>query len=93
MESARVCQRAARKAVQHITWQRNYSIVHDIPRVVGSIPHTAPPSPTPTSIFEDAVNASRARNNWTKDEISQIYKTPLMELAYAAVREPLRVTV
>lgn len=85
MESTRICQRAARKAVQHVNWVRSYSIVHDIPRVAGSIPHNAPPSPKSTSVFQDAVNATQPRNTWTKDEISQIHRVPLMELTYAAV--------
>jgi len=88
MESTRVCQRAARKAVQHITF-RSYSIVHDVPRTSAAIPHTAPPSPSPRSVFDEAVNASAPRNTWTKDEISEIYKTPLMDLAYAAVSSPV----
>jgi len=37
-------------------------------------------------VFEQAVNAAGPRNNWTKEEISQIHQTPLMELAFAAVR-------
>lgn len=83
MESTRTCQRAARKAVQHVSW-RSYSTVHDVPRAATSIPHLAPPSPSSRSIFNTAVDAKSPRHNWTKDEISEIYKTPLMELAYAA---------
>lgn len=79
-----MCQRAVRKA-HHVVASRSYSIVHDVPRTTGSLPHNAPPSPAPRSVFNDAVNATRARNSWTKDEITEIYKTPLMDLAYAAV--------
>lgn len=78
-----MCQKAARR-VHRIVSVRPYSIVHDVPRTSASIPHTAPPTPSPQSTFNDAVNATSPRNSWTKDEISQIYKTPLMELAYAA---------
>lgn len=91
METSLMCRRTATKAIQRsngrVQWlSRPYSIVHDVPRTTGSIPHTAPPSPEPASIFDQAVAATGPRNTWTKDEISQIYKTPLMELAYAAVR-------
>lgn len=41
---------------------------------------------TPRSAFENALEASAPRNNWTKEEIKEIYDTPLMKLAYAAVR-------
>lgn len=87
MEPSRVCQRAARRAVRHIPQSRKYSIVHDIPRTTGSIPHAAPPAPFSTSVFQNAVNAARPRHDWTKEDISQIYKTPIFELAYAAVRD------
>jgi biotin synthase len=40
---------------------------------------------TPRSAFENALEASAPRNNWTKEEIKEIYDTPLMNLAYAAV--------
>jgi hypothetical protein len=40
---------------------------------------------TPRSAFENALEASAPRNNWTKEEIKEIYDTPLMKLAYAAV--------
>lgn len=91
METSLLCRRTATQALRQRTSQttwlsRQYSIVHDVPRTTGSIPHTAPPSPAPASIFDQAVNATGPRNTWTKDEISEIYKVPLMELAYAAVR-------
>jgi biotin synthase len=37
------------------------------------------------SVFQEAVNATSPRTNWTRDEIKEIYDTPLMELAFAAV--------
>jgi hypothetical protein len=40
---------------------------------------------TPRSALENALEASAPRNNWTKEEIKEIYDTPLMKLAYAAV--------
>jgi hypothetical protein len=37
-------------------------------------------------VFQEALQSTTARTNWTKEEISEIYNTPLMELSYAAVR-------
>lgn len=33
----------------------------------------------------DATNATAPRTNWTREEISQIYNTPLNQLTYASV--------
>lgn len=42
--------------------------------------------PTPQStVFDRALEANAPRNNWTKEEIKEIYDTPLMKLAFAAV--------
>jgi biotin synthase len=42
--------------------------------------------PTPQSVvFDRALEANAPRNNWTKEEIKEIYETPLMKLAFAAV--------
>jgi biotin synthase len=42
--------------------------------------------PTPQStVFDRALEANIPRNNWTKEEIKEIYDTPLMKLAFAAV--------
>lgn len=38
-----------------------------------------------TSVFKDAVEATAPRTNWTRDEIAEVYNTPLMELTYASV--------
>lgn len=65
---------------------RYYSIVHDVPRGGPGLAQTSPPPPPQSrSVFDQAVNATGPRNNWTKEEISQIHQTPLMELAFAAV--------
>ena len=37
------------------------------------------------SVFENAIAADVPRNTWTKEEIKEIYETPLMKLAFAAV--------
>jgi biotin synthase len=44
-----------------------------------------PVQATQSTLLQDAVNASGPRMTWTKEEISQIYNTPLIELQYAAV--------
>jgi hypothetical protein len=45
-----------------------------------------PPGSTPASPpLQEAIRATRPRNDWTKDEIESIYRTPLMELAFSAV--------
>ncbi|KAF2493825.1 biotin synthase [Lophium mytilinum] len=62
---------------------RPFSTVQDV--VPGS--STGPPqAPTPqrTSVLQDALQSTAPRTNWTKEEISEIYNTPLMELSYAA---------
>ena len=56
-------------------WTRRYGTVAETPSL------TTPPSP----VLDEALNATSLRNTWTKDEIRQIYETPLMKLAYAAV--------
>jgi hypothetical protein len=38
--------------------------------------------------FEKALTATAPRHNWTKEEIKEIYDTPLMKLAHAAVGLP-----
>lgn len=59
-------------------WPRRYGTVAESPSL------TTPPSPS-SSTLDQAMSATSLRNNWTKDEIKQIYDTPLMKLAYAAV--------
>jgi biotin synthase len=41
---------------------------------------------TPPSVFSNALDANAPRHNWTREEIKEIYDTPLMNLAFAAVR-------
>ncbi|KAF2272971.1 putative biotin synthase [Westerdykella ornata] len=52
---------------------RSFSTVVDIPVI----------KPT-SSVFQDAVQASGPRTNWTREEIAEVYNTPLMELTYAS---------
>lgn len=86
MELATMSRCVARKATRKIPSVRYYSIVHDVPSVAASLSQTPPLPPAQNqSVFEQAVRAAGPRNNWTKEEISQIHQTPLMELAFAAV--------
>lgn len=39
----------------------------------------------PIDHLQSAVNATAPRYDWTRDEIRQIYNTPLMELAHQSV--------
>lgn len=39
---------------------------------------------TPPSVLDRALEAQAPRQNWTKDEIKEIYDTPLMKLAFSA---------
>ncbi|KAF2738974.1 biotin synthase [Polyplosphaeria fusca] len=53
--------------------------------VVDAPPNPAPPPKAPSgSVFQDAFGAVAPRTNWTRDEISQVYNTPLIELTFAA---------
>lgn len=47
-------------------------------------PAPAQAATPPAGAFEKAVEATAPRNNWTKEEIKEIYDTPLMKLAFAA---------
>ena len=52
----------------------------------GTISSISPPLTTPqSSVFDSALAADLPRNTWTKEEIREIYDTPLMKLAFAAV--------
>lgn len=49
------------------------------------VPSGSPPRSTPGSALRSAVSAKAPRTSWTKDEIREIYNTPLMELAFQSV--------
>lgn len=46
---------------------------------------TSPPSAASQGALWHAVNARAPRYDWTKDEIRELYNTPLMELAHQSV--------
>lgn len=49
-------------------------------------PETAPHG----TALATALDAKSPRSNWTKDEITEIYHTPLMELIHTSVRSFMR---
>lgn len=67
---------------------RPFSTVHDLPRSgstgLSQAPPPAPQAGDPSTAFQRAITAQGPRNDWTKEEISSIHQTPLMELAFAA---------
>ena len=85
MEFATLGRSVARKAARQAPTLRYYSIVHDVPRTTATSLSQTPPPPQPQSVFDRALNATGPRNDWTKEEISEIHQRPLMELAFAAV--------
>jgi biotin synthase len=56
-----------------------------LPRRYGTVAETPSLTTPPSSALEGALSATGLRNTWTKDEIRQIYETPLMKLTYASV--------
>jgi biotin synthase len=59
---------------------RPFSTVLDTPVDPSSTPPTRK-----ASVFENALNAVAPRTNWTKEEIAQVYNTPLIDLTHASV--------
>jgi hypothetical protein len=82
---------ALRSATRSTPWARQFSTVVDDTFSPVS-PASAPPPPQARKgrVLEEAVNATAPRFDWTKDEIREIYNTPLMELAFQAVWQSLR---
>lgn len=74
-------QRAVRSLLTNASLRSFSTIVDD------RLAHAAAGSPlaNSTDVFHNALNATAPRYNWTRDEIRQIYNTPLMELAHQAV--------
>ena len=58
---------------------RAYGTVQSPPSA-GTLPSRIPMA------LQDATAATAPRTSWTRDEIRQIYETPLNQLTYAAVR-------
>jgi len=53
-------------------------------RKYGTVSAVATQVTKPASTFDKALAASAPRNDWTKEEIKELYDTPLMNLAFAA---------
>ncbi|KAK3202720.1 hypothetical protein GRF29_154g503977 [Pseudopithomyces chartarum] len=63
---------------------RPFSTVIDAP-ISPAEQRTPPAAPSSSgSVFSDAVQATGPRTNWTKEQISEVYNTPLIELTYGA---------
>ncbi|PSN61824.1 biotin synthase [Corynespora cassiicola Philippines] len=73
---------ASRQFTRAHSTTRPFSTVLDTP-VHPSAQQSSPAAPT-GSVFQDAVQATAPRNNWTRDEISEVYNTSLIELTYAS---------
>ncbi|KAF1956027.1 biotin synthase [Byssothecium circinans] len=62
---------------------RPFSTVIDAP--IPPATHQSPPqAPSSPSVFENAINATAPRTSWTKEQISEVYDKPLIDLTYAA---------
>lgn len=46
---------------------------------------TPPPPPEDGRLLRETINAKAPRYDWTRDEIRELYNTPLMELAHNSV--------
>ncbi|CZT53300.1 probable biotin synthase [Rhynchosporium secalis] len=53
-------------------------------RTYGTVSAIVPHVTKPASTFDKALAATAPRNDWTKEEIKELYDTPLMSLAFAA---------
>ncbi|KAH6614095.1 hypothetical protein C7974DRAFT_70762 [Boeremia exigua] len=62
---------------------RPFSTVLDAP-IDPQTQNVTPPTNRKSSVYEDAVNATGPRTNWTREEIAEIYHTPLIRLTNAA---------
>jgi hypothetical protein len=79
--SASFALRATRSTVQ----SRPLSTVRDVPLTGSTLPYQVSAAAPTANALQKALNAGAPRTNWTKEEISEIYNTPLFELHYAAV--------
>ncbi|WPH01339.1 Biotin synthase [Acrodontium crateriforme] len=73
----------ARRAPRSVLGCRALSTpVHDSLSSLAPSNQAPPPPPSDGLVLKDAVNANAPRYDWTRDEIRELYNTPLMELAH-----------
>lgn len=74
--------RQAVRSLRQLTNGRQFSTVVDdrMAMAAGSNPLART-----GSVLQDAMRQTGPRHDWSKDEIREIYKTPLMELAHQSV--------
>lgn len=61
---------------------RSFSTVVDDRLAIAA---SASPFPQHQNVLQTALKATAPRHNWTRDEIREVYNTPLMELAHQSV--------
>lgn len=59
---------------------RNYGTVSSVPPQATETSSTSPSK----DVYQEALNATEPRSNWTREEIKAIYDKPLMELCWGA---------
>lgn len=74
------------RTLVRVVFRRAYSTVQG----AATSPATGAPvspwtSPTIPTVLKDATVAQVPRTTWTKDEVQQVYETPLSQLTHAAV--------
>ena len=70
------------RSLKQLTNVRSFSTVVDDRMAMAA---AASPLPRTGSALQEALRATGPRHDWSKDEIREIYKTPLMELAHQSV--------
>lgn len=66
-------------------FSRSFSTVLDTPIDPKTQQLTPPSQGRVASVFDDALNAVAPRTNWTREEITEVYSTSLINLTHAAV--------
>jgi hypothetical protein len=72
--------RQAVRSLRQMAGGRSFSTVVD-----DRMAMAANPLPKTGRVLQEAMRQTAPRHNWSKDEIREIYKTPLMELAHQSV--------